>query len=212
MSRKLFGLIATLITACFIVPSFASAQVVFVNPAKVKSPQVGENIEITVQVKEIKNLLGIEFDLLFDPTVLKNDTKGTKQGDFLKKQAFFLPPQLKDGRLKDTVLTMLGREGADCEAGAECILAYFRFEVLEVRVSEIKLDAVKALSSEEDEVGNPVEINVALEHCSITTVDPTTDVRPAGILPITWGRIKKLLISMRKQLTEALIFGTIKSK
>jgi len=190
MSRKLLALIAALTTTCFIVPSFASAQVVFINPSKVKSPQAGEKIEITVQVKEIKSLLGIQFDLLFDPTVLKNDTEGTRQGNFPKKPAFFFPPQLKDGRLKGIALTMLGKEGADCEAGAECIFAYLRFEVLEEKASEIKLDAVKALSSKEDEAGNPVEINVTLQHCSIS-VHPT-GVHPAGKLTTTWGRIKKL--------------------
>ena len=194
MNRKLFVFIVALTTTFFIVPLFASAQVVFIKPSQITEPQVGENIKITVQVKDIKDLSGIQFDLLFDPTALKNDVEETKQGNFpdtKKHQVFFFSPKLQDGKLKDTVLTVLGiGKGADCEVGAECILAYFRFEVLELRASEIKLDAIKVLSTKVDNAGNPVNINVTLEHCSITA--GTTSIHPAGKLPITWGRIKQL--------------------
>ena len=194
MNKKLLGLIVAL-TTCFIIPSLAFAQVVFINPAKIESPQVGEKLDITVQVKEIKNLFGAQFNLLFDPTALKYDKQGTKRGNFpdpTKYQAFFIPPTPADGVLKNAALTMLGgKESADCEAGEECILAYFRFEILKVKASTIKLDAVTALSGKMDEAGNPQTINVSLENCSITTKEPITSVHPKNKFPAIWGRIKR---------------------
>ena len=200
MSRRFFALIAVLIITCYVLPSFASAQVVYINPSKVESPEVGAKLEITVQVKEIKDLFGIQFNLLFDPTALKYDEKGTKKGNFpdpKKYQAFFIPPTLADGTLKNAALTMLGgKEGADCGTGAECILAYFRFEVLKMKASKIKLDAMKALSAITDDAGSPQTINVTLEHCSVTTSEPITSVYPRGKLPITWGRIKHRILNL----------------
>jgi len=185
---------------CFIIPSLASAQVVFINPSKTESPQVGEKINITVQVKDIKDLFGIQFNLLFDPTALKYEKEGTKRGNFpdpKKHQAFFIPPASADGVLKNAALTMLGgKEGADCETGEECIFILLRFEVLKMKASKIKLDAVTALSAKTDDAGNPKTIDVTLEDCSITTKEPITSVHPKSKLLAVWALIKQQILKL----------------
>ena len=176
-------LTSLLIGIYFLIPSIATAQVMFLEPPEVNSPEIGNPLTIVVKIKGVKNLVGVQFDLLYDKTAL--EFKKVSKGDFLdspSNEAFFLQPKVEpSGRLKDVALTRLAAKvGADGDG----TLAEIRFTVLVVKASELKLDAVKILDPDNK------DIKVTLQGSKVTAPPKPSIIKPTGKLPAIWGKIK----------------------
>jgi len=118
----------------------ASAETLFISPAEIQCPEVGNTLSITVDISGAEDVYGIEFDTLYDSEAL--DFLTVEKGDFLPS-AFMTDPVLEDGKLNNIAITKLSGGGEDGNG----IVLYIDFNVTKIKESELLLSDVKILDS-----------------------------------------------------------------
>ena len=115
---------------------------VFVDPAVVESPTVGENLDVGVKVNQdsnVSNVAGYQFTLEFDNTALEYVT--IVNADFLPAGAFAIPPEVNDDRVTFAATSLAGGVHGDGT------LAKATFRVLRRLGSALKLSGVTLYDS-----------------------------------------------------------------
>ena len=109
--------------------------VVYIDPAKIISPAVGQQLQVSINVRNAEDVIAYEFTIGFDPIALRYvELAG---GDYLPPGAFAPQPQTTANSIY-YVATSLG----DVTETADGTLATLTFEVLDVKASTITLNNV----------------------------------------------------------------------
>jgi hypothetical protein len=146
--KKFLGIAAYVAIVCFAIPSMAFAQaVVSIDPAEMKSPEVGKQVVVNVNIKGGANVAGYQFTLTFDATALKFIS--IANADYLPAGAFAVPPAVGAGKVTLAATSLTGPA-----AGADGTLAKATFEVVAVKDSTLGLTEL-ALS---DPVANSLPV------------------------------------------------------
>ena len=106
---------------------------VFIDPAEIRSPAVGQQFSVPIKIANGKNVKGYKFNIGFDPTALKFIS--IVNADYLPG-AILLPREF-EGSIELTAVVL--NAVADDSNGT---LATITFEVLEVKPSDIQLSDV----------------------------------------------------------------------
>lgn len=131
--RKFLGIAAYVAIVCLTIPSMAFADaVVSIDPPEMKSPDVGKQVAININIKGGANVAGYQFTLTFDATALKFIS--IANADYLPAGAFAVPPIVGAGKVTLAATSLTGPA-----AGADGTLAKATFEVVAVKDSTLGL-------------------------------------------------------------------------
>ena len=109
--------------------------VVLVDPAVIESPAVGEDLKISIKIRQGNNIAGYQFTLEFDGAVLEYIS--IVNADFLSAGAFAISPKVNDGKVTLAATSLAGGTNGDGT------LAKATFKVLRKSNSVLKLSGVK---------------------------------------------------------------------
>jgi len=157
MKTKTIVIAAILIA--FIATS-ASAETLFISPAEIPCPAVGNTLSISVNIGDAEDVYGIQFDLLYDSDALEFLTVG--KGDF-PSSGFIIDPRVKDGKLDNIAISKLSGDGED---GSGTVF-HIDFSVKKAKGSELILSDVKILDSKGSQIDD-----VTIEDATIKTFCP----------------------------------------
>jgi PKD repeat protein len=103
--RRMIYLFLLLITVS---PVFS--EVLYISPDEIQLPPIGELVTVEVKVRDVQDLFGIQFDVRYDPAVLR--FVSAEEGDFLSSDGaptFFNPPDDDGaGNAKGLAISRLG--------------------------------------------------------------------------------------------------------
>ena len=153
----------------------AKAKIGFVVP---QTPNLGQEMSITVQVQEAINLAGWAFDLSYDPKLLSLQT--VQEGDFLKpdgQEAYFQPGTIdpETGSVTDLLSVFLGAGGAK---GTGRLLTLI-FKPIAIGQSQLQLKNVEL----GDATGKVIPVKVEDTTVEVTSALPG-DANVDGIVNI----------------------------
>ena len=117
------------------VPPLPEGTVVFVEPRHVTSPAVGQQLQLSINVKAAADVLAYEVRVDFDPTALRYVS--ITNADYLPAGAFAAPPQVSANSVYLATTSVAGSAAA-----ANGTLATLTFEVVSAKASTITLSDV----------------------------------------------------------------------
>lgn len=106
--------------------------VVFVEPRQISSPAIGQQLQVSINVKDAADVLAYEVRVGFDPTALRYVS--ITNADYLPAGAFAAPPQVSANSVYLAVTSVAGSAAA-----ADGTLATLTFEVVSAKASTITL-------------------------------------------------------------------------
>ena len=106
--------------------------VVFVEPRQISSPPIGQQLQVSINVKDAADVLAYEVRVGFDPTALRYVS--ITNADYLPAGAFAAPPQVSANSVYLAATSVAGSAAA-----ADGTLATLTFEVVSVKASTITL-------------------------------------------------------------------------
>ena len=118
----------------------APSVVVHISPASVKSPALGGQLVLNVNITGGENVAGYELRLSFDPTALRYIS--SSNADYLPVGAFVVPPLRSPNQV---TLAAISLNGGSQGAGT---LATVTFEVIAVKPSALILSEVRVTDTE----------------------------------------------------------------
>ena len=130
------------------------AGTVKVSPASVRSPAVGEQLEMLINITGGRAVAAYQVSVEFDTTALRYVS--SMNGDYLRAGVFFLKPFVLDPVVEGNLVT-LGAGSAAGEGNGNGTLARLTFEVIAVKASAVKLFSVILTDSAGEETRPPVE-------------------------------------------------------
>ncbi len=108
---------------------------VFVEPRRIASPTVGQQLTVNINVKEAADVMAYEVTVGFDPTALRYVS--IANADYLPAGAFAAPPQVTANSVYLAATSVAGTA-----ATARGTLATVTFEVVSAKASTITLNDV----------------------------------------------------------------------
>ena len=148
--------------------SGTTSAIVSISPASVKSPAVGEQLTLSLNVTGGENVAGYQMTVQFDPTALKYIS--SENGDYLPEGALAVP-----GIVKDDTVTLAATSLTD-ESEGDGTLATLTFEVVSVKPSRMYLLDTLLTS------GLSINARPRVEGAKITKLDG--DVNGDGVVNI----------------------------
>ncbi len=113
---------------------------VFVEPRRITSPAVGQQLQLSINVKAAADVIAYEVRVGFDPTALRYVS--ITNADYLPAGAFAAPPQVSGSSVYLAATSVAGSAAA-----ADGTLATLTFEVVSAKASTITLsDVLLAIS------------------------------------------------------------------
>ncbi len=109
--------------------------VVFVEPRRITSPAVGQQLQLNINVKAAADVIAYEVRVGFDPTALRYVS--ITNADYLPAGAFAAPPQVSGSSVYLAATSVAGSAAA-----ADGTLATLTFEVVSAKASTITLSDV----------------------------------------------------------------------
>lgn len=109
--------------------------VIFVEPRKIPSPTVGQQLTVNINIKEAADVMAYEMTVGFDPTALRYVS--IANADYLPVGAFAAPPQATANSVYLAATSVAGTA-----ATASGTLATVTFEVVSAKASTITLNNV----------------------------------------------------------------------
>lgn len=104
----------------------ANATTVFLDPGVQESPEIGQEIKITVKVKEVKDLIGYQFEISFDKSTLK--LLSIAESNFLKEDGSSTLPLVTTTTGKSATFDTINAEILqDINVSGAFIVANLRF-------------------------------------------------------------------------------------
>ena len=117
------------------VPPLPDGTAVFVEPRRVTSPAAGEQLQVSINVKDAADVIAYEVRVGFDPTALRYVS--ITNADYLPAGAFAAPPQVSGNSVYLAATSVAGSAAA-----ANGTLATLTFEVVSAKASTITLSDV----------------------------------------------------------------------
>ena len=117
------------------VPPLPEGTAVFVEPRRVTSPAAGEQLQVSINVKDAADVIAYEVRVGFDPTALRYVS--ITNADYLPAGAFAAPPQVSANSVYLAATSVAGSAAA-----ADGTLATLTFEVVSAKASTITLSDV----------------------------------------------------------------------
>ena len=133
-----------------------SPATVSITPSSVRSPAVGEQLTLSLKIADGENVAGYQATVEFDTSALRYVESA--KGDYLKADAFFVPPVDKGNRVT------LASSAIASVSNGDGTLATITFEVIAIKTSMVALSQVflvdpdGALSYPQTENGEVTEI------------------------------------------------------
>ena len=103
-------------------------------PASVQSPNIGQQLKLSLKIANGENVAGYQATVQFDTTALRY--VGSSHGDYLSAGAYVLSPVLTDNTLTLAATSFSG------ESQGDGTLATLTFEVVAVKASTVRLSDV----------------------------------------------------------------------
>ncbi len=103
-------------------------------PASVQSPNIGQQLKLSLKIASGENVAGYQATVQFDTTALHYVS--STNGDFLPVGAFFVEPKVEGNLVKLNAASLAG------ESNGDGILATLTFEVVAVKASTLTLSDV----------------------------------------------------------------------
>jgi len=111
--------------------SGTASSIVSISPASVKSPTVGEQLVLSLNITGGENVAGYQVTVMFDPTALKYAS--SENADYLSAGALTVPAIVIDDTVTLAATSLTGGSGGDGT------LATLTFEVVDVKPSMVHL-------------------------------------------------------------------------
>jgi plastocyanin len=138
--------------------------IIMISPAT-QLVNVGDTVTVTADVKEVRNVLGYELDLNYDPAILQ--VTSTSKGGFLESMGhstFFVDPDTSTpGLVKNAAEAVL--RGGDGISGSGKLVT-FTFLAKGTGTSNLELSNVIVV--QKDESGQQTEVGLDMEPGSVT--------------------------------------------
>ena len=109
--------------------------VVFIEPRQLTTPTIGQQLQVSINVKDAADVLAYEVTVGFDPTALRYVS--ITNADYLPAGAFAAPPQVSANSVYLAATSVAGSAAA-----ADGTLAILTFEVVAAKASTITLSDV----------------------------------------------------------------------
>ena len=103
-------------------------------PASVQSPNIGQQLNLSLKITNGKNVAGYQATVQFDDTALRYVE--SRNSDYLPGRGFFFPPVLEGHLVKLNAVSLAGESNGDGS------LATLTFEVIAVKASTLTLSDV----------------------------------------------------------------------
>ena len=150
---------------------------VSVSPSPVPSPAIGEQLTLSLNITDGKNVAGYQATIHFNSTALRYVE--TANGDYLSASAFFVPPIVNENRVTLGATTLAGVGNGDGT------LATLTFEVIDVKESSLTLSEVILTDSDGETLFPPfikagrIELTTVLSP-AVVSVTPSSTLSPAA--------------------------------
>ncbi len=157
-----------------------SSTIVKLLPSPVRSPAIGEQLMLSLDIANGQNVAGYQATVRFDATALRYVK--SVNGDYLPAGAFSVPPVVSE----DTVT--LGAATLGTASSGDGTLATLTFEVLDVKESVIDLFDIILADSDGEHLPQLLPITTKVVEPTLFPTDAIVSLTPASVLSPAIGQ------------------------